>query len=126
MKKLQLTDSENAWELLGEYAGLYGDNGGDSDGPAWLPSDQDDIPDHIAQTVIDAGLGHMVNVDVLTDDEVAARLQLPELQARFANGEDDEEDAERLQEAAKEQGLQYAHFGAYGAGDSQWVVIVEE
>jgi len=29
---------DEAWGLLDELAGLYGDNGGDPDGNAWLPS----------------------------------------------------------------------------------------
>ncbi len=54
---------------------------------------------------------------------MAENLLLPEIRERFENNEDDEDDYNRLQEVANEKRLQWAHYGAYGAGDSQWIVV---
>jgi hypothetical protein len=124
MKKLLLTNSDEAFELLGEYAGLYGDNGGDPDGNAWLPSDQDDIPAEIAQGVVDAGYGQMVDVLMSTDEGMIHHFHLPVILESLDKGEE-EEAFERLQDLANEQ-LQWAHYGAYGASDSHWVFIKQQ
>ena len=55
-----LITNEAAFVLLGENAGFYGDNGGDPDGNAWLPSQPLDMTDDGVDAVIAAGFGVMV------------------------------------------------------------------
>jgi len=50
---------DEAWGLLDELAGLYGDNGGDPDGNAWLPSMH--ITEDEAEPVLEAGAGEMIH-----------------------------------------------------------------
>ena len=119
MKKLLLTSANAAFALLGDYAGLYSDNGGDPDGPAWLPSDQDDIPADVAQMVIDAGHGEMVEASVANDEEMCKFLDL------VAPGDDEEgqDVKERIAARLEARSIQWAHYGAYNVMDSQWVYI---
>jgi len=127
-KVLMLTgDSlEQAWELLGDEAGLYGDNGGEPDGNVWLPSDEVDT--EAAQRVIDAGLGRMVEARYFDGDDAFAKLF-----GFMPDGEDDEASEEELAQFADTlKGLAqdlpggWAHYGAYGAGDSKWVILKQE
>lgn len=99
MKKLLLTNSQDAFELLGEYAGLYGDNGGVPDGNTWLPSDQDDIPAEVAQKVVDARHGQMVNVLMSTDEGMISHFHLPVILENL-DKDGQEEVFETLQELA--------------------------
>ena len=119
MKKLLLTNANPAFALLGEYAGLYADNGGDPDGTAWLPSDQDNIPADVALAVIDAGYGELVNATVADDDEVCQSLDL----AVPDEDESQQDLKERVAARMEARGFRWAHYGVYGAGDSQWVYI---
>src|SRR5260221_10939034 len=124
MKKLLLSSREGtleqAWALLGECSELYGDNGGDPDGNAWLPSNQGNIPDEIAQEVVKAGLGVMADVLMAKDEGMVNyfHLAIPE--------EVDHEYGERLQAIANDHCLLWAHYGAYGAMDSHWVFVKPE
>lgn len=119
MKTLLLTDTEEGFELLGENAGWYGDNGGDPDGNAWLPKPSHDLSDTQMQQVANAGYGRIVEVVEATDEQVAALLGvvLPD-----QDTEEWEDGIEALKDKANSQ-LQWAHYGAYGAMDSQWVYI---
>ncbi|SRR6266568_2984823 len=119
MKKLLLTNANAAFALLGEYAGLYADNGGDPDGPAWLPSDQDDIPASVAQMVIDAGFGELADATVADDDEVCKFLDL----ALPSDDESGQDLKERVAARMEARSIMWAHYGAYNVGDSQWVYI---
>ena len=49
---------DEAFGILGDLAGLYGDNGGDSDGNAYLPASA--VTGTEADAVVDANLGKMV------------------------------------------------------------------
>lgn len=123
MKKLMITNHEKqAWTLLGEYAGLYGDNGGDPDGNTWLPSDQDDIPDELAEQVVNAGYGRMVEVLMATDEAMYNHWGFVQ---EDTNQEMDEETFDLLRGIADEN-LHWAHYGAYGAADSHWVWVKPE
>jgi len=104
--------------LLGEYAGRYGDNGGDPDGNCWLPSNQDDIPASLAQKVVDAGYGSLIEVRMAADEDMHEVLGVV-----FTDPED-EQTFETMREAANDR-LQWAHYGAYGAMDSHWVYVAE-
>lgn len=118
-----------AFALLGEYAGRYRDTHGDPDGDVWLPSHTDTLPGELAQNVVEAGLGQIVEVQHATDEGMVNYLNqftdsLLGIRVRLANNEFDRaRDGQRLQEAASAAGLQWAHFGAYGAGDSHWVFV---
>ena len=114
-KTLEITGNEKiAWEILGELAGAYGDNGGDPDGNAWLPSDT--ITEEKATNVIAAGFGKMVDVLYANDDAMLRHLGFAP-----TNEELEEETIARMKEAANATG--WAHYGAYGAGDSLWVFV---
>lgn len=56
---LRLTDAQHAFELLGDDAGLYGDNGGDPDGDEWLVATNELDPENVDR-VVAAGLGEVV------------------------------------------------------------------
>jgi hypothetical protein len=62
---VELLDSEKAFELMGEYeqdhnyAGLYGDNGGDPDGDLWLAEDAD-MPDELIAKLVAARVAERV------------------------------------------------------------------
>jgi len=58
--KLAGTEMERVWEMLGENAVTYSNNGGAPDGNAWLPSVPLDESDEGVQEVLDADLGEMV------------------------------------------------------------------
>ena len=125
MKKLQVyaSDTHGAWNILGEYAALYGDNGGEPDGDAWLPSDQDDIPTELAQKVVDAGYGEMVEVRMANDE---AMINFLGLNPPADPDDIDSDYAERMRDRANEKQLAWAHYGAYGAMDSHWVFVNPE
>jgi hypothetical protein len=126
MKALKLFEgNDEAWDLLGGadgVAGYYGDNGGDPDGNAWLPNvGGDDFTEELMQKAVDAGLGEIVEVEeAFSDDEMLVILGLPSRQDVYAELDEDTVDA--LKAAANTQ-LQWAHYGAYGAGDSVWVFV---
>ena len=123
MKKLMLycgpvqEQPTEAFALLDEYAGLYGDNGGDPDGNTWLPNDQDDIPADLAQKIVDARLGDMVEVRMANDEAMYSFLGFVR---ENPDQEMDEETFETMRQAADDR-LHWAHYGAYGAMDSHWV-----
>jgi len=119
-KTLQIErESERAFELLGpELAHLYGDNGGDPDGNAWLP--QLGIDEDEAGPVLKAGLGRMIGVVVFGDDEeIAESLHLRGVLALAK----ETGDWEALQGAVEDEVKFWAHYNAYGAGDSLWVIV---
>lgn len=73
------TKAEPNFDLLDpELIGLFDDNGGDANGPAWLP--REPITQGEAQRAIDAGQGKMVRASFLDDDDLADfyRYELPE------------------------------------------------
>ena len=121
MKKLLLSNPGRAFELLGEHAGLYGDNGGEPDGNAWLPSDQDDIPGEVTERVVKAGYGRLVEVQMATDEAI---YRLFGFVREDPDQKMDEETFDLLKQVANER-LSWAHYGAYGAGDSHWVFVKE-
>lgn len=113
-------DPDDAWAILGEDAHLYGDNGGDPDGNAWLPSDPAEMDEERAALVVAAGLGQIVNVRVMRDRELALFLGRRILE----DGWDEDEtvfDSWRMQ--LDDRSVGWAHYGAYGAMDSRWIVI---
>jgi hypothetical protein len=68
--------------------------------------------------------GQMVDVLLSTDEGMIHHFHLPIILEGLDKG-DEEEVFERLQDLANEH-LQWAHYGAYGAGDSHWVFIKQE
>jgi hypothetical protein len=110
-----------AFEILdSDLAGLYGDNGGDSDGNAWLPSEPVSCDE--AQAVISAGYGYMTHAGYWTDNELAELLDINEIlaEARDCNY------WPSFQDAVEDRTNAWAHFGAYGTIDSRWVIIRKE
>ena len=115
---LEDTTTDQAWPILDELAGLYG---GDPDGNAWLPSQP--ITADEAKNVIAAGLGEMVNpVSYLDDDEIAKMISIEDVLELATR--DDDWDAFRNAVGGKVD--LWAHYGAYGAGDSRWVVVLKQ
>ncbi len=121
MRKLRLFNAgaQKAFEVLGEYAGLYGDNGGNPDGNCWLPSNAGDIPSDIVQRARDFGYGELVEVNMATDEAMYAYFGFVK---EFPGQELDEESFDLLRDLANEN-LEWAHYGAYGAADSHWVFV---
>lgn len=109
-------DLQRAWQLLGEQAGLYGDNGGDPDGNAWLPSMM--VTEEEAAEIIASGLGGMVGALYASDEAMLRYLGFAPLSF---DEELEEETVERMKLEAEEQTAAWAHYGAYGAADSTWV-----
>lgn len=120
-RTLRITgDTGAAWELLGELAGLYGDNGGDPDGNAWLPmmplTEEDDFG---VTDVLQDGLGEIVIAGYYDDDEIAEVFGIHDL-VELARTEGD---WEAVKDSVDEYAEAWAHYGAYGGMDSQWVII---
>lgn len=118
--------TEEAWELLGHHVSNYGDNGGEPDGNAWLPryDSVEDVPTDVVEQIVREGYGWVVTVAYVDDDdEMLSILGLPPRPDVYE--EWDEDLIDRMKETA-DQKLTYAHFGAYGALDSQWVYVVKE
>ena len=109
-------DTDAAWEMLGELAGLYGDNGGNPDGNAWLPSDT--ITEEEATEVLEAGYGEMVEVLYADNNAMLRHLGA----APVPDDEElEEETIEQMQEAADKATNGWAHYGSYSSGT--WVFI---
>lgn len=109
---------DQAWDLLeDEVAGLYGDNGGDPDGNAWLPSDI--VTRDEALPVLEAALGVMVEVKFATDEAMAHYLYGPTVVVDL----DDEDQVQGMKDEADVKTRGWAHYNAYGAADSRWVFI---
>lgn len=120
MNTLKLTGNvEQAWAILDDYAGCYGDNGGEPDGNAWLPSDG--VRDDLAAQVIAAGLGKLVKVRTMNDRELAAFLGIHLIEEGW---EEDETVFDSWQMQLNERDGGWAHYGAYGVMDSLWIVEV--
>lgn len=119
MKTLMITGDEiQAWELLGdEVVGLFDDNGGDPDGNAWLPSEF--INSIEGAAVVGAGLGEMAKALWLDDEEIAQMFGIEDVLA-YAEKYDD---WEPMQSEAEDRTQHWAHYNAYGAGDSRWVIV---
>jgi len=121
MITLNLTgDVNQAWAILEDYAGCYGDNGGEPDGNAWLPSDG--VRDDLAAQVVAAGLGKLVKARAMNDRELAGFLGGGRI---LEDGWEDDEtvfDAWQMQLNERQGG--WAHYGAYGVSDSLWIVEV--
>ena len=106
------------WQLLGDTALYYGDNGGDPDGNAWLPSAWVDATDPGVAEVLAEGLGEMVEALWLNDEELASYLGIKDVLALAQECDD----WEAIQNAIEAGVVGWAHYGAYGAADSTWVV----
>jgi len=111
-------DPQDAWEILGEIAGLYGDNGGDPDGNAWLPSET--ITEDEAAEILEADLGEMVEVLYANDEAMLRHLGSAPIPY---DEELEEETIEWMKEAADGATVAWAHYGAYGSMDSTWIFI---
>jgi hypothetical protein len=99
---------------------MYDDNGAPPDGPAYLPGDV--ITEDAAAEVMAAGMGQMVTVHEYDDDDMAqlVRVTLPDSEADDYDAQLDHW-IERIQGYLG--GRSWAHYGAYGAGDSRWMVV---
>jgi len=118
MKTLEITkDESKAFEMLGELAGAYGDNGSDPDGNAWLPFIFIDEED--GENVITAGLGRMVHAVYLEDAEIAKYLKIEDVLALA----EETDDWEAFQNAVEDKVRNWAHYNAYGTNDSTWVIV---
>lgn len=119
MKTLMITrDEAQAWKLLGsEVVGLFSDNGSNPDGNAWLPSEFVNSIEGAA--VVGAGLGEMVDALWLDDEEIAQELGIEDVLA-YAEKYND---WKSMQSEAEDRTQHWAHYNAYGAGDSRWVIV---
>ena len=111
---------DEAWRILVDYAGLYGDNGGDPDGNAWFPSEPLDKSDNGVSEVIKAGHGELTKVCYYENDFAAIsenlsirKMTTPEELA--AQDESDEVKFEHVVDALEMSGLRFA---AYGISDT--------
>ena len=118
--KIRFDHEAEAWATLGELAGLYGDNGDDPDGNAWLPSQPLTGPE--ANAVVAAGAGDIVYAHYCSDEEIAQLLDLQNLLARAR----EEDDWWPFAEAVEDRTERWAHYGGYGNMDSVWVIIAKE
>jgi len=107
---------ETVWAMLDGLAGMYDDNSGDPDGNAWFPSDI--VTREEAAGIVEAGLGKMTQVLVLDDDELADALDIQDVLGLAVLCED----WDALRNAVDDRVAGWAHYGAYGAGDSVWIV----
>jgi len=123
METLVLVSSMNVhdWNHIpDEMFGMWDDNGGDPDGNAWLPVMP--IPADEVGEVIRLGLGVMTEASYLDDDEMAAYIKDPAVLALAREAEDWDAMKNAVAEWCAERGRVWAHYGSYGASDSQWVV----
>lgn len=95
---LQEWEYTTVWQLLGDNAALYGNNGGDADGDALLPVIPLDESDEGVQAVLDAGYGEMVRA-VYTDARDIMRLEAWDDETALAWLDDAEND--EIYEAAR-------------------------
>lgn len=104
---------KEAWEMLGETAYFYGDNGGDPDGNAWLPAHP--VTADEGAEVLEAGYGRMVEVLYANNDAMLRVLGF----APLADDEDISKDLDDLmREAADEKLTKWARYDS-----CQWVYI---
>jgi len=107
------------WAMLEKcgLGGYFDDNGDDADGNAWLPSQR--ITEIEADLMLALGYGRMVNAHWLDDEEIVTLFHLePEYELAERDG-----DWAALIEAVENEVLYWAHYNAYGADDSLWVVV---
>jgi len=121
MKALRLTgnEMEKTWSLLGEDAALYGDNGADPDGNTWLPSDE--VEPQAAARVVQADLGEVVQASRFDANNLYGLARSLGISAALAAAERTG-DWDPFRTAVDGKGLEYAHYGAYGAGDEVWII----
>lgn len=120
MAKVLMVTDEAAFtdELMGDERFLYGDNGGDSDGNALLPSGT--IDTDVAEAVVKVGYGQIVDVKFANDEAMIRFLGF----APLIDYEDfDEGFIDQLKDAATEETVAWAHFGGYGTIDSKWIFV---
>lgn len=118
---------EQAWDVLGTYAGAYGDNGGAPDGNEWLPSQEPDDAEEAAavDAAVEAGLGEMVHVRILDDEDFRVYCGFPNPVGDIEpdNHAGDEAEADLMQMYAESRTAGWAHYGAYGALDEKWIIM---
>lgn len=113
---------EQAIALLGDEAGAYGDNGGDPDGNCWLPSEEIDVA--LAAQIVERGYGKMVSVRYANDDAILNSLSIFHTDSA-AEAMDDDDFVDSIKTAVEDKFGGYAHYGAYGALDSKWILLNE-
>jgi len=59
IKLVWVIDPDGAWDILGDWAGMFGDNGGEPDGDAYL-CDIEDIPMYIIDELVGGGFAKVV------------------------------------------------------------------
>lgn len=124
MTTLQITNSDvfsNSYPWPAgfdtEFLGHYGDNGGDPDGNAWLPSQEVSPHTPEGQYLIDQGDARATDVQYANDQAIArlGGIQLAE------DWQESDDLIDALKSVAEENSYGWAHYGAYGADDSTWV-----
>ena len=105
--------------------GMYGDNGGDPDGNAWLPvSDIKPGDDTLTDWIAANGHGEFVEARY-ANDEAIARMGNLILEEDWQDSEDFDDIVDNLRNKAEENSDGWAHYGAYGVADSVWVFVPE-
>lgn len=114
---LEITDSSVFGEVSAEVLGLYGDNGGDPDGNAWLPSQTVDDCCPEAARLINDGYAQMTEV-MYANDNALTNLTGIHLGDDW---HDDDNVVDMVKAWFNDNTAGWAHYGAYGASDSTWV-----
>ncbi len=91
------------------------DRGGWVDGNAMIATD---VPDDLADALIEREWAELVLVDSLSDQEAA---RLAGVDVHFLA--DPQGDAEQVGDALDAEGREWSHFGEYGTETSQWLVV---
>ena len=99
-----------AAKQFGFLAGLYSDNGGASNGPAYFPNDPGFLTIEQEQQVIDAGFGKWTKVWHFSNDEIAERYKIVIDDLSDPDGYA----LDRIEAAVESEGFSYAHFTSTG------------
>lgn len=100
---------------------LFDDNGFQSDGNALLP--REPLEDNEAVWLVGQGKGEFVNAVWLSDAEVSDLLDIRDVLGLA----EETDDWDALKNAVRDHDRVrlWAHYGAYGASDSLWVIVLK-
>lgn len=108
--------------LIHSNIDLFDDNGFQSDGNALLP--REPLEDSEPAWLVKQGKGEFVNALWLSDAEVSDVLDIRDVLRLATETEDWEAFRNAIRDHARVR--LWAHYGAYGALDSQWVLVLHK
>ena len=127
-KVLCITD-ETVFGTYDELAGHYDDNGGEPDGPDWLPNGEGpDLDSDAVNEIIRNGQGKIVEVRYAKENAILDTITFDGT-GRVVNhitGEAEDVDDSYialLKADVDEMSTRWAHYGAYGTIDSMFVYV---